>query len=977
MKTLRIWFLACAIWSLEAQEWEQSLTDFQQFRIYPHVDMAARMQQKHNYSAAAAELNRALSIVPDHPPLLLMLLDIQLAIPDIAAAINTLDRLPADKRPAAVEHLLQSSLAHDAAPAQHIFLSLLPRLQPAEQQRGVFLLSQRLIGQQQYLSAYQLLMQYQVISPELLLQRATLAEQLGEKAQALADLQQLQHTDTSDGLAAHYCMSLLQSGQLSQAKLLADTAPESDWAAGCYRQLLQTQLAAGKWEEAEQSFKWLAQHQHLNQQELQQRYQVAINSGQQALARELVSGIESSCMQQVVMLEQSGAVAQAKAHFSGCQAKDDAELWLSYAERWLTATQLNAASIPARWQAQKDNLVHQKQITEGDYDTLARSLFSKPLHRQDYQLLLTVADRAKTSEQRLRYYEALYNAMPDTYLLDRLTDLYVENEQPQQALSVMLAALPFSAEQQQHPMLPARLINLLQQQPPQSLLQILPQLNEWNIQRSGRAELWRLAGDCQQAAALLSPQPDSPEGWQTLAMCENKAQPALAVQHWQQLYNVKPESRYLREMAYLYQRLNRPEQALQQLQKIPEAQLTETDQLEIAMLARQTGNLPLALSVLEQLTPATPELQAGKWAELATLYQQLNQPEQAEHAWQQALTLAPEYPEYLAGYGYFLSDKQPEKALQLLLKAHDSSQYQQNPQISAQLAYLYQRTGDVSQTHYWAGHALEGLQALDGTGVRDDDTLLVLQRLYHQALSHWQFSASTVLSTGNHLTNEQGGVQNRQANIQTKYSQTIKAEYFTNPLLRDFMLFGLLTTSGESDITEIQGTQLGVSYKPLNHYNVWLTAAMEKVPLSDGDWQSQLRITGDFLNRPPWQEDWRPKESRWWERKLYADLVLWPESGNRLAQLRYAQGPVWKLGRYPANTIKGYGLFQFDYQRFKNNQYGNDTEQQWSTGLGVQWRTWGGLALQRKLEINLEWQYQLHGDLNDQHTLQLLVYTVW
>lgn len=937
MKILWIWFLAFTIWSLKAQEREQSLTDFQQFRIYPHMDMAARMQQKHNYSAAVAELSRALAIVPNHPPLLLMLLDVQLAIPDFVAAISTLDRLPADKRPDAVERLLQSALAHDITPAQDTFLSLLPKLQPVEQQRGIFLLTQRLIGHQQYLPAYQLLMQYQVTSPELLLQRATLAEQLGEQAQALADLQQLQHTDKPDGPTTHYCMLLLQSEQLAQAKPQGDLTPESDKRAECHSLLLQTQTATGQ----------------------------------------LAEAMALSCMQQVVMLEQRGAVVQAKTHFSGCQAKDEPELWLSYAQRWLTATQLNAASIPARWQTQKDNLVYQKQLAEGSYDTLATSLFSKPLHRQDYQLLLTAADHAKTSEQRLRYYEALYTAMPDTYLLDRLTDLYVENNQPQQALSVMLAALPFSVEQQLHPMLPARLINLLQQQPPQRLLQILPQLSEWNIQRAGRAELWRQAGDCQQAEKLLTPQPDTLEGWQTLAMCENEARPDLAIQHWLHLYNVKPESRYLREMAYLYQRLNQPALALQQLQKIPQAQQTETDKLYIAMLARQTGNLPLALSMLEQLTPAMPELQAEKWAEQATLYQQLNQPELAEYAWQQTLALAPDNPEYLAGYGYFLSDKQPEKALQLLLKAHDSSHYQHSPQISAQLAYLYQRTGDVSQTHYWAGQALEGLQAFDGTGVRDDDTLLVLQRLYHQALSHWQFSASTVLSTGNHLTNEQGGVQNRQANIQTKYSQTIKAEYFTNPLLRDFMLFGLLTTSGESDITDIQGTQLGLSYKPLNHYNVWLTAAMERVPLSDGDWQSQLRITGDFLNRPPWQEDWRPKDSQWSERKLYADLVLWPESGNRLAQLRYAQGPVWKLGRYPANTIKGYGLFQFDYQRFKNNQYGNDTEQQWSTGLGVQWRTWGGLALQRKLEINLEWQYQLHGDLSDQHTLQLLVYTLW
>lgn len=44
------------------------LSDYEEFRTYPYVDKAYRLQQEERYQAALVELEHAIEIAPEHEP---------------------------------------------------------------------------------------------------------------------------------------------------------------------------------------------------------------------------------------------------------------------------------------------------------------------------------------------------------------------------------------------------------------------------------------------------------------------------------------------------------------------------------------------------------------------------------------------------------------------------------------------------------------------------------------------------------------------------------------------------------------------------------------------------------------------------------------------------------------------------------------------------------------------------------------------
>jgi adsorption protein A len=168
-----------------------------------------------------------------------------------------------------------------------------------------------------------------------------------------------------------------------------------------------------------------------------------------------------------------------------------------------------------------------------------------------------------------------------------------------------------------------------------------------------------------------------------------------------------------------------------------------------------------------------------------------------------------------------------------------------------------------------------------------------------------------------------------------------------------------------------------VAYKPLDHTNLWLSAAVQQYPLGKGDWRGLVRFTGDFMNQGKWQSEWQPEADHWRERKLFVDAVYWPVDGQILLQTKFEQGKVVRNDDSLFQVTRAYALSQLDYRKQKALDTNLNAEGwQWTTGLGVQSRIGLGEthydAYRHKLEINLEWQYQLAGDLSkDQHALSL------
>ncbi|WP_170948949.1 NfrA family protein [Arsukibacterium tuosuense] len=968
--------MLCSV-TLHAQEWRDGLSELQQSRAYPYVEKSFALKRQRHFAAAAVELEKALQVLPAHAPLLDMLFDAQLAVPDPASALVTYQRLPESLREDKLLRIAQTQLDIQQPLALAEYSGLLATLSVAEQHQLLGLITQHLIANQRMQQAFNWLQDKTELPDSLLLQRAELADQLSLPQQVIADTESVSELQLTGRDWLRYSLALLQQGKQGQAIQLAKQRSTEEWASSFFRQLLQSQLSANDWAGAEQTFKWLVQHTSLTPAEHLQRYQSALNNKNTALAKRLIVDLQLNCLDKVAMYLQAEAGDEARAQFETCPVQQRAE-WLTYADRWLSADALEAITIHDATLAKRQaEMVLQKRIAANDYQTLLKRKFSQPLRQQDYNLLITSINALTDTTTQRMYLEALYQVMPDDYLLDQLSFLYIETQQSLQALKLLEDALPFSTEAMARGVLPERLLNLLQQQNIEQIATVLQKLEGWSILTAERAELWRIAGRCKQAEQLLTPAPQDASGWKTLALCANNQQPAAAIQFWQQAYQLQPDPTYLQQIAYQYQSMKQPAQALEYLQQLPAKLLLPADWLSMAELALQIGDSVTAADYLQQVQTQLPVERARQHAIQAALFQQLNQPSQAFQNWQDAATLQPQNAEYQLAYAYVLAENEPEKALEVMTSIQKAG-HKFDATGSAQLAYLNKRLGNSDATQYWTGSALLQYQQQDFVSNSELNNQFSLLRLQQQLQSSWRFSSSVNLTSGA-ITGERLVASNAEL---ARNGMALKAEYFLDPLQQDLSLYAIVASNGNDSPWQNLGQQYGVSYKPVSNLNLWLSAGIEQYPLAEGDWHSLLRINADLLNTTPWQAEWRPSQQRWWERKLYIDTVWWPDSGSRLAQLRYDQGRVWKLNTLTAQAIKWYGLAQFDYRRQALETGRPVSGNQLSTGMGLQWRFWPGqlpvLLEKQRFEVNAEWQYQLAGDLNQrQHALLLQFYLAW
>ena len=977
MRYVCLFALLCTALSAAATDWMDGLSELQRFRTFPYVDKAFELERAGQYEAAAQELSKALDVVPAHQPLLRILLNYQLSIPDPGAALLTYQLLDGPMRQDNLLRIAQIQLQLPQPFDLALYARLLPALSSDQQQQLQLLIVQGLIAQQRPQQAYDWLMQQPQLNPQLRLQRAILAELLGQPQQVVADTEALAETDLTDTDWLRYGLALLQLGQGDKAAARADSMAKHSWAAQFYREWLQQQLASADWHGAERSFSWLARQQQLSSNERQQRYQAALNRGDMQQARQLVATLDVSCLQQVNLYLQTGSEAEARQRFLTCPRQQNA-LWLNYAGRWLDADTLAAARLSdSKLAQQQADIVAQKRIASQDYPALLKQLFAKPLQVKDYPLLVNSINGLNDVALQQRYLAALYQQMPDDYLLERLSYVYLQQQQDENAFVLLHAALPYSDNLLAQGVVPERLLNLLLQHPQWRTETLLAELDSWQHYPQQRAELWRLAGQCQRAEQLLLPTPDSAAAWQTLALCANDNNSAAAVQYWLQAYQLQPEPEFLKQRAYQLARMQQPAQALAQWQALPADSVLPAERLTMAELALQLNDSALAQQYLTDTAPAQADLAGRYFALKAGYYQQLKQNEQAIAAWQNAVQMQPQRADYLLSYAYALVDTAPEQAAQLIRQVQALPDSKPSAALAAQLAYLNQRLARADEALFWSEQALAQYAEL-APEQAPDVTIFSLNRLQQQLASPWQFSAS-ISATSGAITGERL-VADSQA--LARYGSVLKVDYFTDRVKRDLMLFALLASNGQDAPFQDWGDQLGVSYRPLAQANLWLTAAIEQYPLFDSNWQPLLRVSADMLNNTPWQADWRPEQFDWQERKLYLDAVWWPKSGNRLAQLRYDQGRVWRLNSNLPQTLKWYGLAQFDYRRQLNNSAQPVSGEQLTVGSGVQWRFWLGqapvLLRKQRFEVDLEWQYQLAGSLNErQHALLLQFYAYW
>jgi tetratricopeptide (TPR) repeat protein len=375
----------------------------------------------------------------------------------------------------------------------------------------------------------------------------------------------------------------------------------------------------------------------------------------------------------------------------------------------------------------------------------------------------------------------------------------------------------------------------------------------------------------------------------------------------------------------------------------------------------------------QQLLVLKDDLTDQQWARQAIIYQRTDQPAKAARAWQIASEKSPQNSAFKLSWAYSLIDIQKDRAFKIMKEVIDGNNMVDTRTLE-QLGYL----AAANQDH---PAALEYITKSIVTDSEDPlprgEELSWLLHEYHRDLSeYWRFSAIASQGTGGILGDVFFiGNDGEQLAEPPTNNITARAEYYFNPLTEKWSIYGQVAGNGDDNRPlNDWSIELGVSYKPFDDFNFKGTLGAQR--FFSGDWEGLIRINGDLLNQGKWRQDWRFEES-WWERQLYFDFLWLPESDQFLGTVRADFGHAYSLETNSKQTIKYYGLAQYDTRKPQKAINGSTSFNQTSVGLGIQWRLFttpnSPFKPVHRYSLALEWRYKVSGELtNDDNSLFLI-----
>ncbi len=734
----------------------------------------------------------------------------------------------------------------------------------------------------------------------------------------------------------------------------------------------------------QQAKRWLQSlpHQQLKQpQQQQQLWELARQSGDAPLVRQLSNALQRPCLETVDWLSQRDPEL-ARAQFKDCTPSADTRAYAVLKQRlYGDPPQPPQPRTAGEWVA--------RYRQTGDLAALEQATF----------LLLQNGQQAQAQQLLEQAYDRRQGRLTPS-LLQRLGNLYARTDSP---LST------------------PRMLSLIPRVDSATRGQLLGRLAE--------------AGQCQAVRRAIPANPSEAGQYRALGRCAMPDQPGEAVVYYQAAERLAPGQSRL-PLAYALEAAGDSETALPIWRSLPADAWNDNARLTAASGALNAGDADAARRYWDAaahntaddwaLGAAIAQRQGDLQAALDMQRQALAHKPRADHyyaaantaqlagdttqstAWMaEAVRLAPDQPRYRADYGMRLASSQDSaqrrQSIPLLERAtHD---FPEDYRLGETLALRYDEVEDSAAARRELRRVIDVEQnVVDG----DDEYGSLEARKYRQRRAHEALSrrdtitlASTWSPAGT-STNDRfldNGV--RSGSDRRAQSQNVQLAMWDHALGeepsrngRTLSVYGRVLFGGQSrtDYAQSMGTGVGLRYKPFGQANLNLYAELyhqrqidsehynglslgellspSKVGDNWGDLRSHaessndllLRATASFLDQGDWRNDWRIDEDDWNERFLYLDAAWWTRAGDHAWLSRYQQGHAWKLPGNSPQTIMPYGFLEFSAQ-----DPSNDWRQDARAGVGVRWQWWFDEdrynAYRGSLKVRAEYQQSLGGNL--------------
>lgn len=975
------------------------LSDYEEFRTYPYVDKAYRLQQDKNYQAALAELDRAIAIAPDHTAFYEYAFELAMLSDDTERAQIYLAGIPNQRRAELHQRLLRTKMAKavpDAAEMPSFLAGLPPEQQLEFIQQGLYQLQQS--DSKETAWAWLNALPMSLWTEEVHLVAARTAADVGQFSAAAHHFRQYaKNVELAPGEIAEFGYVLVEANDEAGAFALAKRYPKA--AGGVIRELAYRSLGRDDPNAAMKYFAWLHEREMLSTADAKQYYFLLENDGQLEAAVALADVAQTSCLEQVELLlklDDRGAASQL---FVNCSAQENPLVWLTLAEGLGQYAEIQRMQFAdAKLQQRRQRLLmthyHAEQAWRRQVELLAGSA-------QDEAALTYLAmayEKLGDSNNAERTWRRIWDNFRDPAALEKVTYLMWQRGETDDTLELLqdgfdevnLGSAPGKV-------LLSRYINILYGKPEHIDADRIGMLAENNADPVDVAELWRLQGNCDAALATLA-EVKQERGIRTRAECLIDRDPEAAYEALQMAIGEAPSAGDLRSLAALAQRVGDNEAAVIYLRRIPVDQRVSSDELAIARLTFAQGDVQGAETAWQA---ARQEHELDWWLlgvdiaqaqqdddktlllleraderfdspllveERAYIYRKRGDMEALENLYREAVASYPDNRHFQAELAFTIYERDPVESASYFDKALLGNEENSQVKHLHQAAFAFNFANDNEKTAHYAKAAIDKMLEQPEA---DEFQLLKAQRLHREVDSQWAFTIAGWAGDSSRANTTQS------IDAQGDYFMQLKAAYEFSDAQASIGGLGAqisLLQGGEDDFFETQELDLGLTWKPTQKLNAVLGVGVRAQFDGDEDVKAYVRASADLLS--PWSEGkwWEPQLDRVWYSTFFVDGIYFPEDEQSAFFSRLETGPVFALTQSHLQTMRVYGFLQGDTSHDLAAIGDADDAR---AGLGVGWMSewWQSdyNSYNLRMELGIEWQHVVSSDYAEDGDDALLV----
>lgn len=731
--------------------------------------------------------------------------------------------------------------------------------------------------------------------------RANWAEQVGDWDETIQQLAPLAASGQLGGddwqrLANAYVQRLDEA----PLQALLAKAPSEEAARNVRLAMVDRAVAMGH---EQQARRWLQALPEADRDQPQHRLQLlelARQSDDGALVRELSNDLQKPCLETAEWLSRN-APQQAREQLAQCRAEDDPKTWLILAQRLHADDLLQSQRLPQPWDSQRQQRLLEIWKEEGKTRQVMDWLAAQPQTPAILQQRAELLEGSGRGRDAGTAWEKLYRQTGSLDALNQATYLMLNAGRKTEARTLLEQAYDRHQGRLSAPLL-QRLAGLYSQTDTpldsRRASALIPRVDP----ASRGLLLARLAesGQCDAVRAAIPGEPGEAGQLRALGRCAMPEHPGEAVVYYQAAERLDPAGSRL-PLAYALEAAGDSAGAQRIFDSLPAREWTDNARLTAARSALNAGRAERA----EQHWNSAAHPAADDWALGATIAerrgdlslalerrrQALQHQPRAEHyydasitaqktgdlaqstAWlAEAVRLAPEQPRYRADYGMRLAgDKDPAVRRQSIPYLQQATRsFPEDYRIGETLAWRYDEVEDSAAARKELRRVIDVEQDLvDG----DDEYGSLEARKYRQRRAHEALSrrdtvtlASTWSPAGISTNDNFRASDNPQRRAQ---SQNVQMAMWDHALGEEpsrngstLSVYGrvLFGASGRSDYAQSMGTGVGLRYKPLGQANLNLYAELYHQRQIDDDHYDGLSL-GQLLSPAKVGGNWKDLRS--------------------------------------------------------------------------------------------------------------------